>query len=103
MLDELNKIQKVEPENFKVAYAFTAIPARYALGRRRWDEAAKLTSHQFSIIFARVELDHGFNPTLRSNSLNLKSVRKPSANGSCLSQGIQPLRSRYAFSSHVKD
>ncbi|MGH9956074.1 MAG: hypothetical protein ACREBC_02965 [Pyrinomonadaceae bacterium] len=43
VLDELNKIQKVEPESFKVAYAFTAIPARYVLERRRWDEAAKLT------------------------------------------------------------
>ena len=43
VLDELNKIQRAEPENFKVAHAFTAIPARYALERRRWDEAAKLT------------------------------------------------------------
>jgi tetratricopeptide (TPR) repeat protein len=45
VLDELNKIGKVEPESFKVAYAFTAIPARYALERRRWDEAAKLPLH----------------------------------------------------------
>ena len=43
VLDELKKIQKVEPESFKVAYAFAAVPARYALERRRWDEAAKLT------------------------------------------------------------
>ena len=43
VLDELNKIQQVEPQSFKVAYAFAAIPARYALERRRWDEAAKLT------------------------------------------------------------
>ena len=43
VLDELNAIRRVEPENFKVAYAFTAIPARYALERRRWDEAAALT------------------------------------------------------------
>ncbi len=43
VLDELNNIQKAEPETFKVAYSFTAIPARYALERRRWDEAAKLT------------------------------------------------------------
>ena len=46
VLDELNKIRKAEPETFKVAYAFTAIPARYALERRRWDEAAKLTLRQ---------------------------------------------------------
>ncbi|MGH6628447.1 MAG: hypothetical protein ACREB3_01815, partial [Burkholderiales bacterium] len=45
-LDELYKIRKAEPETFKVAYAFAAIPARYALERRRWDEAAKLTMHQ---------------------------------------------------------
>jgi tetratricopeptide (TPR) repeat protein len=43
VLDELNAIERAEPENFKVAYAFTAIPARYALERRRWDEAANLT------------------------------------------------------------
>ena len=43
VLDELNKIQRAAPETFKVAYAFTAIHARYALERRRWDEAAKLT------------------------------------------------------------
>ena len=43
VLDELNRIQRAEPESFKVAYAATAIPTRYALERRRWDEAAKLT------------------------------------------------------------
>jgi tetratricopeptide (TPR) repeat protein len=43
VLDELNKIPRAEPETFKVAYAVAAIPARYALERRRWDEAAKLT------------------------------------------------------------
>ncbi len=43
VLDELNKMPKAEPETFKVAYAFTAVPARYALERRQWDEAAKLT------------------------------------------------------------
>ena len=43
VLDELNKIQRAEPETFKVAYAFTAIPARFTLERRRWDEAARLT------------------------------------------------------------
>ena len=43
VLDELNKLQSVEPQTFKVAYSFAAIPARYALERRRWDEAAKLT------------------------------------------------------------
>jgi hypothetical protein len=43
VLDELNKIPKAEPETFKVAFAYTAIKTRYALERRRWDEAAKLS------------------------------------------------------------
>jgi tetratricopeptide (TPR) repeat protein len=43
MVDELNKIEKVEPETFVAAYAFSAIPARYALERRQWEEAAGLT------------------------------------------------------------
>lgn len=42
VVDELNRIQHVEPQNFKVAYAFSAIPARVALERRRWSEAASL-------------------------------------------------------------
>jgi tetratricopeptide (TPR) repeat protein len=43
VLAELNNIYKVEPPNFKVAYAYTAIPARYALERHQWNEAANLT------------------------------------------------------------
>jgi tetratricopeptide (TPR) repeat protein len=43
VLDELYRIRKVEPETFKVAYALTAIPARYALERRQWGEAARLS------------------------------------------------------------
>jgi hypothetical protein len=42
VFEEMNKLPSVEPQSFKVAYAFAAIPARYALERRRWDEAAKL-------------------------------------------------------------
>jgi tetratricopeptide (TPR) repeat protein len=42
ILDELAKIRRVDPPNFKVAYSITAIPARYALERRRWSEAARM-------------------------------------------------------------
>lgn len=42
VLDALGRIERVDPPNFKVAYAFSAIPARFALERRRWDEAAAL-------------------------------------------------------------
>jgi len=42
VLDELAAIQKSQPENLTSAYAFVAIPARYALERRRWSDAAAL-------------------------------------------------------------
>jgi hypothetical protein len=38
----LNSIKEVYPVNFKVAYAFAAIPARYLLENRKWKEAAAL-------------------------------------------------------------
>lgn len=42
VMDELNAIERVDPPNFKVAYSMAAIPARYALERRQWAEAAAL-------------------------------------------------------------
>ena len=43
VLDEMKSLRSVEPQTFKVAYAFAAVPARYVLERKRWDEATKLT------------------------------------------------------------
>jgi len=44
-LDYLKTIREVSPANFKVAYAFAAIPARYALERKDWKMAAGLELH----------------------------------------------------------
>lgn len=41
-LEYLLSIKEVEPANFKVAYAFAAIPARYYLENRQWAQAASL-------------------------------------------------------------
>ncbi|HEY0676791.1 MAG TPA: tetratricopeptide repeat protein [Chitinophagaceae bacterium] len=41
-LKHLRDIQQVEPQNFKVAYAFAAIPARFALENRQWKDASNL-------------------------------------------------------------
>jgi tetratricopeptide (TPR) repeat protein len=43
VLDELNSIQKITLEHFVTGYALAAIPARYAIERRRWEEAAAIT------------------------------------------------------------
>jgi len=42
VLDEMQKLNSIEPQTFKVAYALAAIPARYALERKQWEEASKL-------------------------------------------------------------
>jgi tetratricopeptide (TPR) repeat protein len=43
--DYLNTIHEVEPVNFKVLYAFAAIPSRYVLENKLWKEAATLKIH----------------------------------------------------------
>jgi len=43
--DYLRTINDVYPSDFKVAYAFAAIPARYLLENRMWKEAAGLEFH----------------------------------------------------------
>jgi len=43
--DYLKTINEVQPFNFKVAYAFAAIPARYVMENKLWKEAAGLQVH----------------------------------------------------------
>ena len=43
ILEQASAFSKVDEVVFQVAYAFTAIPARFALERRKWQEAASLT------------------------------------------------------------
>ena len=45
----LNTINEVYPVNFKVAYAFAAIPSRYFLENKLWKEAANLQVHKTNI------------------------------------------------------
>lgn len=42
VLERLSAIQRVDPPNFKAAYTFSAVPARFALERRAWREAASI-------------------------------------------------------------
>jgi tetratricopeptide (TPR) repeat protein len=42
LLATLSRIDRTDTENFKVAYTYASSPARYALERRAWSEAANL-------------------------------------------------------------
>ncbi len=43
VLEDVSRASKFDKENFAVAYALTAIPARLALERRNWSEAKSVT------------------------------------------------------------
>jgi tetratricopeptide (TPR) repeat protein len=47
-MDYLGTINEVYPLNFKVAYAFAAIPSRYLLENKIWNDAARLQIHPAS-------------------------------------------------------
>ncbi|MGJ7033227.1 hypothetical protein [Niabella hirudinis] len=52
-LGYVRQITKVEPSNFKVAYAFAAMPARYVLENRQWEAATTLQPASGSIAWDR--------------------------------------------------
>ncbi len=43
VVEEVSRVRKVNVENFAAYYALAAIPARFALERRNWSDAAALT------------------------------------------------------------
>ena len=97
VLDELLTIQKVQPEAFQAAYAFAAIPARYALERRRWSEAAALTVHPSTFPWSRFHwaeaVTHFARAVGSARSGNVANARKD----------IEKLESLHAALVQVKD
>jgi tetratricopeptide (TPR) repeat protein len=80
VLDELRAIKKVQPEAFQAAYAYAAIPARYALERRRWSEAAALTVQPTGFPWSRFQwaeaVTHFARAMGAARSGNVDSSRK---------------------------
>jgi hypothetical protein len=53
VVEEVAEYRKAEPESLAAAYALVAVPARYALERRSWTEAAALTMPSMTFPWAR--------------------------------------------------
>jgi tetratricopeptide (TPR) repeat protein len=53
VLDEIRNLSHIDQEVFQAAFAWSAIPARYALERHRWDEAAGLTLYPVTFPWGR--------------------------------------------------
>jgi tetratricopeptide (TPR) repeat protein len=52
VLDKIRKVSTLDNANFAAAYALAAVPARFALERGRWEEAAALEVAPFSFPWA---------------------------------------------------
>ncbi|HEY5610773.1 MAG TPA: hypothetical protein VIL97_06185, partial [Thermoanaerobaculia bacterium] len=53
LVDEVSRIEGVDSETFAAGYALAAVPARYALERGKWDEAAALTLRPVGFAWAK--------------------------------------------------
>jgi tetratricopeptide (TPR) repeat protein len=53
VVEEVRRLDKIDSEQFAAAFAFAAIPARYALERRQWAEAVELPLHPASLSWAK--------------------------------------------------
>jgi hypothetical protein len=53
LLDEFTAIEGVKVEHLNIAYVLADMPARYAVERRRWDEAASLSLPRRDYLWAR--------------------------------------------------
>ena len=67
VVEEAAAVSQVDQEVFQAAYALAAIPARYALERRRWSEAAEL-----QVAASRMFLGGSFGSPKRSRILRAR-------------------------------
>ena len=58
VVKDAQSIERVAPEAFQAAFAFATIPARFALERRRWADAARLEFRGAGIPVERFPLAH---------------------------------------------
>jgi tetratricopeptide (TPR) repeat protein len=65
VVDEVRGLNKIDSEQFAAAFAFAAIPARYALERRAWAEAAEVPLHPQSLSWAKFPQAESINAFAR--------------------------------------
>jgi tetratricopeptide (TPR) repeat protein len=53
VVEEIRRLEKIDSEQFAAAFAFAAIPSRYALERRQWTDAVDLPLHPASLSWAK--------------------------------------------------
>lgn len=88
-LDYIQTIDEVDGVNFKTAYAFAAIPARYALERKMWKEAATLSLHPNGFPWEKFPWEESITHFARSlGALHLNDIKTAKTE-------LENLKSRY--------
>ena len=99
VVDEIRSIRKLDVDNFVAAFAFAAVPARYALERGRWSEAAALTLHPADLgwqRFPQAEAIHWFARGVgAARSGNPAGAREALARLEALRDGMTAAKNSY--------
>lgn len=99
LVDEAGAIRKVNVENFVAAYAFAAMPARYALERGDWAQAAKLSLNPPDLAWNRFPQAEGILVFARglgaARSGDLAAARKDVERLQALKEALTATKSDY--------
>ena len=88
VLDEIAALKKVDQEHLITAYALAAIPARYALERGRWADAARLLPYPNERDFSWVNFPQGMAISVYARALGAAR----SGNASAVREEIERLQ-----------
>jgi hypothetical protein len=99
VLEEIRAYKTVDVEHFAAAYAFAAMPARYALERRRWAEAAVVALHPPKLSWAKFPMAEAVNVFARglgaARAGDAAAARREIARLADIRDGLQQAKSGY--------
>ena len=99
VVDEVRGLNKIDSEQFAAAFAFAAIPARYALERRAWAEAAEVPLHPQSLSWSKFPQAESINAFARgvgaARSGNVVAAKKEATRLESLAYALTTAKNTY--------
>jgi hypothetical protein len=99
VVDEVRGLNKIDSEQFAAAFAFAAIPARYALERRAWVEAAEVPLHPQSLSWSKFPQAESINAFARglgaARSGNVVAAKKEATRLESLAYTLTTAKNTY--------
>jgi len=99
VLDEIRGLTRIDSEQFAAAFAFAAIPARYALERRAWTEAVDLPLHPQSLSWSKFPQAESINAFARglgaARSGNVAAAKKEATRLESLAYALTTAKNAY--------